>query len=95
MVNNGCGQSGLWTLKLTVSEEWTDWITVFLHVNIEITKVKSWSKIFWLGIVKNECGQSGHGTLKLTVSQKLSDGINWVYAGWYKFTTVKSWSDDF
>ena len=26
MFKNGCGQSGLWTLKLILSEEWTDGI---------------------------------------------------------------------
>ena len=31
MVRNGCGQSSGRTLKLTVSEEWTDRITDFLH----------------------------------------------------------------
>ena len=45
-------------------------------MQIQIHKVKSWSKIFWVGMVKNGCGQSGHGTIKLTVSQKWAGGIN-------------------
>ena len=32
---NWRGQSGLWTLKLTVSEEWTDGITDFLRVDAD------------------------------------------------------------
>ena len=88
----GCDQSGDGTIKLTVSEEWTDGITDFLHV---YTKIKNWSKIFWVGMVKNGCGKSGCGTLKLTVSQKLTDGTNWYFACWYKFRKAKSWFSDF
>ena len=47
---NGCGQSGDWTLKLTVSEKWTDGtLNWFLHVDTWSQKLKSWSKIFWVG----------------------------------------------
>ena len=42
-------------------------------------KIESWSKIFWLGMVKNECGQSGLWILKLTVSQEWAVGINWFF----------------
>ena len=35
ILKNWRGQSGLWTLKLTVSEEWTDGITDFLHVDAD------------------------------------------------------------
>ena len=34
------------------------------------TKIKTWSKIYWVSIIKNGCDQFGQGTLKLTVSQK-------------------------
>ena len=30
-VKNGCGQFSLWTVKLTVPQEWTDGINGFLH----------------------------------------------------------------
>ena len=66
IVKNKCSQSGFWTLKLTVSEEWTDgvnWLFVCWYV---ITKIKSWSKIFWIGMVKNGCGLSRHMTQKWT-----------------------------
>ena len=53
MVKNSCGQSGDGTLKLTVSEEWTDRIPGFLHVDTDSQKLKddqnffgwSWSKM--------------------------------------------------
>ena len=38
LVKNGCGQSGDGTLKLTVSEEWTDGITDSLHVDKDSQK---------------------------------------------------------
>ena len=66
---NECSQSGLWTLKLTVSEEWTDGINWLFACWYVITKVKSWSKFFWMGMVKNGCGLSRH------VTQKWTDGI--------------------
>ena len=59
-------QKWLWqwqTLKLTVSEEWTDRITDFLNVDTWSQKLKADQKMF------------AHGTLKLTVSQKWTDEI--------------------
>ena len=41
MVKNRFGQSGDGTLKLTVSEEWTDTITDFLHVDKDSQKLKA------------------------------------------------------
>ena len=71
MVKNGCGQSCDGTLKLTVSEEWTDEINWFFACCYRFITVKIWSKVCWMGIVKNGCGQSGRGTLKLDVSSIL------------------------
>ena len=68
MVKNGCGQSGDGTLKLTVSEEWTDRINWFFACWYRLRKIKSWSRKFCVGMVKNGCDQSGHWTLKLTIS---------------------------
>ena len=54
MVKNGSGQSGLWTLKLTVIEEWTDGINCFffsrLHKFMQIKKcfLKADQKCFGL-----------------------------------------------
>ena len=53
IVKNKCDQSGDGTLKLTVSEEWTDGINLFLHVNTGSQKLKTdqnflgwaWSKM--------------------------------------------------
>ena len=47
MVKNGCGQSCNGTLKLTVSEEWTDQITDFLHVDTDSQKLKADQKFFF------------------------------------------------
>ena len=69
MVKNGCDQYGDGTLKLTVSEEWTDGIWFFASWYI-IAKLKADQNFCGWAFVKNESGQSGHGTLKLTVSQK-------------------------
>ena len=56
IVKNGCGQSCYGTLKLTVSEEWTDGINWFFACWYRFTKIKSWSKMFSVDIVKNGCG---------------------------------------
>ena len=51
MVENGCGQSGDGTVKLTISQEWTDGITDFLHVDTNSQKLKAYHKFFgwaWL-----------------------------------------------
>ena len=65
MVKNWCGQSGLWTLKLTVPEVWTDGINWFF--SCKYSQFKRWLKIFGMSMVKNGLGQSGDGTLKLTL----------------------------
>ena len=41
MVKNKCGQSGDGTLKLTVSEVWTDEITDLLHADTDSQKLKA------------------------------------------------------
>ena len=63
MVENRCGQSCDGILKLTISEEWTDGINWFFACWYRFRKIKSWSKNFWVGIVKNGCGQSKIGCL--------------------------------
>ena len=68
MVKNGCDQSGLWALKLIVSQEWTDGINWFFACWYNFTEIKKWLKIFGASMVKNRCDQSDDGTLKFTVS---------------------------
>ena len=48
------------------------------------SKIKSWSKICWVGMVKNGCDRSGHGTLKLAVSSMLVQiqEISWFNDFW-------------
>ena len=65
MVQNGRGQSCDGALKLAASEKWINGINRFFACWYRFTKIKSWSKLFWVGVVKNERGQSGHGTLQL------------------------------
>ena len=95
MFKNGCDQSGLWTLKLIVSEEWIDEINRFFACWYKFIRIKSCLKIFEVGMVKNERGQSGHETLKFNVSQKWKHGINWFFECCYKFRKAKSWFNDF
>ena len=94
MTKNRCGQSGARTLKLTVSEEWTDGINWIFACWYRFTKSKIWSKSFWVGMVEYGCGKSGYGTVKLTLPQKWTDEINWFFCR-YKFRKVKCWFNDF
>ena len=53
----------------------------FLACWYKFTKIKSYLKSFWWGMVKNECVRSGHWTLKLTVSEEITDGTDFLHAG--------------
>ena len=55
MVKYWCVQSGLRTLKVTVSQEWTDGINWFFISCYTFMQIKRWLKTFWVGIVKNGC----------------------------------------
>ena len=83
---------GLWTLKFTVSHEWTDRINRFFACWYKLMQVKRLLKILGIGMAKNGCGQSCDEALKLTVSEEWIDGINWFFECWYRFTKIKSWS---
>ena len=72
MVKNGCGQSCHRTLKLTVSQKWTDGINWFFVCWHKFRKTKSWFNDFCVGLVKNGCGLLVHETLKYAVSDELS-----------------------
>ena len=92
MVKSGCGQSGYVTLKSTASEEWTwmdDGINWFFACWYMITKIKSWSKMFCLGMIKTGCGQSGHGMQKMNRWKKV------MFSCWYKFRKAKCWFNYF
>ena len=52
MGQNGCGQSGLWTLKLTVPKEWNDGIKWFFACWYKFTQIKRRLKIFGVSMVK-------------------------------------------
>ena len=56
------------TLKLTVSQNWTDGITWFLHAGTNLGRLKVGSIIFLMGFVKNGSFFLVHEILKPTVS---------------------------
>ena len=56
MVKNEYGQSGLWTLELSVSQEWTNginWVFAFWYNFMQISR---WLKILGVGTVENGDG---------------------------------------
>ena len=77
MVTNGYIQCGLWTLKLTVFQEWTGEINWFFVCWYKFMQIKRWWKILGVGVVKNGCSQSCDRTLKFNVSEEWVDGRNW------------------
>ena len=83
MVKYGYGQSCDRTLKLTVFEKWADGINWIYACQYRLTKIKSWSKVFLIGLLKNGCRQSGSGNLKLTLSKKKRqmEETNFLHAG--------------
>ena len=75
MVENKCGQPGLWTLKLTVSQQRDDETNWFFACFYNFTQIKGWLKVFGVNMFKNRFEQSGEGTLKFTVSEEWTDGM--------------------
>ena len=80
MVKSECGQSGVWALKLAVSQERSDGTNWFFAGWYNITQIKRWLKLCGLSMVKNGSGQSNDATLKLIVSEEWTDRINWLFA---------------
>ena len=71
--------------KSTISPEQSNDRASFFACWYKFMKIKSWLKIFWLGMFKNGCDLSGLWTLKLIGSEEWADGINRFFAWWYKF----------
>ena len=94
MSKNWFDQSSLWTLKLTISQEWTDGINRFFTCWYKFMQIKRWLKIFGEGLVKSGCGQSREGTPKLTI-WGMNRWNNWFFACWSRFTKIRSWSNIF
>ena len=88
MGQNTLSQSHRKIFESTISSEQIDKIASFFVYWYKL-KAKSWSKSFWLSMVKNGCGQYGLWTLKLTVTQEWIDGINWFFGCWNKFMLLK------
>ena len=76
---------GLRTLKLTVSEAWTDGINCFLHVDTDSQKLIANQKMFVLS------GDSKIGFI--SKGNRWDKMIFFVYC--YKFRKVASWFNDF
>ena len=85
MVKNECGQFGLWTLKLTVSQERADGVNWLFACWYVVTKIKSWSKTF-LG---------GHGQKWVwpvwSWYSKMSRWNKVIFSCCYEFRKAKSW----
>ena len=58
MVKNECGQCGLWTLKLTVSQEKADGTNRVFACWYNLTQIKKLLETCGLSMVKDGCGQS-------------------------------------
>ena len=72
MMRKWCSQSGLWTLKLTLSQEWTNRFNCFLTFWYKFTQIKRWLKMFGVGMVKKKCGQPDDRNLKFTVYWRMN-----------------------
>ena len=91
----GFSQSDFWTLKLSVSQEWTDGINWYIACKYNFMEIKKLLNILGVGMVRTGCGQSGDKNLKPTVSDGWTGGINWFLACEYRFTKIKSRSKKF
>ena len=90
LVKNGCGQLGLRTLKLALSQEEINSINWFLVWWHRFRKAESYFNNFWVVVVKNECDLQGYGTLKSAVSQKQIYELSLFFWCWYKFGKLSS-----
>ena len=64
---------------------WTNcWNNPIFCMLTKFKKVKSWSKFFWVGMVKDGCSKSGLGTRKLILSREWADAINCLFPCLYK-----------
>ena len=71
------GQNALcWSDCRTKSPEQMNEIAWFFACWDQFKKIKFWSTVFWVGVVKNGFGQSGYKILKLNVSQEWIVRIN-------------------
>ena len=85
---NALSQSDCRVFKSTIPREQIYETVSFFACFCKFLKIKSWLKLFWLGMVKSRCNQSGLWTLKVIVSGEWTDRINWCFACWYKFIQI-------
>ena len=65
LVRDGCGQPGLRSLTLTVSQEWADGMNWFFACWWKFRKAKSNFNDVWVDVVKIGLGHLVHETLKV------------------------------
>ena len=88
MVKNWYGQSGPWTLKLTVSQEWIDGMNWVFAWWCKFMKAKSYFTDYWVTMVKNGHGHLVHETLN---SAECLYEMGWFFACWLWFNNF--WLD--
>ena len=72
-----------------------DETVIFFACWYRFSKIKSWSKLFWLGMVKNGCGQSDLWTPKLLyVKNEWMELTDFLHAGTNSHR-LKRWLKDF
>ena len=76
IVRNVFGQSGHWTLKLALSQEWIDGINWFFACRYKFRKARSYFKDFWVGLVKNGPGHLVHETHLLSEFNDWADFLH-------------------
>ena len=95
MVKNGCDQPGLWTLKLTVSEEWIDVINWFFACWYKFFQIKRWLSILGGGNCQKWVLPVWSRDSKIDCISKMNRWNKLIFACWYKFRKFKRWFNDF
>ena len=95
VVKNGCGHSSLRTLKLPVSQKWSNGINWFLVCLQKFRKAKNYFNNFWMLVIKNGHGLVDLEFLKYAVSQEWIYELGWFFARWYKFKKAKSYFNNY
>ena len=90
LVENGCGHSGLQTLKLVVSQVAINGINWLLVCSYKFRKGQSFFVISELLWSKKWHILLGHGTIKSAVFQEWIDKTRWFLACWYKIRKAES-----
>ena len=67
-LSTGYGSKCSWPIRLQyLQKNEAAWFFAYWD---QFKKIRFWSIIFWVGMVKNGCGHSSYETLKLNISQE-------------------------